>query len=110
MSDVPRVDMCDEVVETSLSLVEKIVAAKGGQPFTLHFYGGEPFAAFERMQSIVVRARDRKINCRYGIVTNGCTATPEQVLVRTKRPHGGAEHRRLRRGNGVQPSGRNPQV
>ena len=79
MSDVPRVDMCDEVVETSLSLVEKIVAAKGGQPFTLHFYGGEPFAAFERMKSIVVRARDRKINCRYGIVTNGCTATPEQV-------------------------------
>ena len=79
MTDVPRVDMSDEVVEDSLSLVERIVAAKGGRQFTLYFYGGEPFAAFERMKSIVERARARNVNCRFGIVTNGCTATAEQV-------------------------------
>jgi len=79
MTDIPRTDMSDEVVEDSLTLVERIVAARGGKQFTLYFYGGEPFAAFARMQSIVQRARARKVNVRFGIVTNGCSATPEQV-------------------------------
>lgn len=79
MKDVPRVDMTDEVVEDSLRLVDKVIEARGGKPFTLYFYGGEPFVAFERMRSIVERARAKKLNCRFGIVTNGCSATPEQV-------------------------------
>jgi hypothetical protein len=79
ISDVPRIAMCDEDVENTLSRVEEIIAAKGGPQFAIYYYGGEPFAAFERLPPIVVRARDRGIHCRYGIVANGCTATSEQI-------------------------------
>ena len=79
MSDIARSDMSDEVVQDALSLVERIVSLRGGQGFTLYFFGGEPFVAFERMKSIVERARARRINCRFGVVTNGCSATAEQV-------------------------------
>ena len=53
MTDVPRVDMSDEVVEDALTLVDRVVEARGGKQFTLYFYGGEPLVAFERMKSIV---------------------------------------------------------
>jgi uncharacterized protein len=79
MNNIPRTDMSDEIVADALTLVGRIIEAKGGKSFTLYFYGGEPFVAFERMRSIVEQARQRKLNCRFGIVTNGCTATPEQV-------------------------------
>jgi len=79
MNDIPRTDMSDEVVDDALTLVGRINESKGGKQFTLYFYGGEPFVAFDRMRSIVERARARKLNCRFGIVTNGCTATPEQI-------------------------------
>jgi uncharacterized protein len=79
MCDIPRADMSDEVVDDALTLVGRVIEARGGKQFTLYFYGGEPLVAFERMKSIVEQARARKLNCRFGIVTNGCTATPEQV-------------------------------
>ena len=70
--------MSDEVVEDALTLVDRVVEARGGKQFTLYFYGGEPLVAFERMKSIVERPRARKLNCRFGIVTNGCSATPSR--------------------------------
>lgn len=79
MTDIPRTDMSDEVVEDVLQLARRVIEAKGGQALTFHFYGGEPIVAFERMRSIVVLARRRRLNCRFGIVTNGCSATPQQV-------------------------------
>lgn len=79
MNSIPRVDMTDDVVDDVLTLAGRIIDAKEGKPLTFHFYGGEPFVAFARMQSIVERARERKLNCRFGIVTNGCSATPQQI-------------------------------
>ncbi len=79
MNDIARVDASDQVVEDTLSLVEKITRVHRSRGFMIHFYGGEPLVAFDRMKSIVQRARQRKLNCRFGIVTNGCSATPEQV-------------------------------
>lgn len=79
MTDIPRVDMSDEAVDDALTLVGRAVEARGGKRFTIYLYGGEPLVAFDRMKSIAEEARSRKLNCRFGIVTNGCSATPEQV-------------------------------
>lgn len=80
-SDPPRGNMTRETADLVLQYIEHILACIKGERrhISVCLFGGEPFLNFDVMRYFVEECDRRQYPVGRAVMTNGATATPEQV-------------------------------